>query len=50
MHTSTIIQVEHIILMYSETTHTFPGFPGPNNHTETILIITLLGLLAQAPY
>lgn len=27
-----------------------PSHPDPNNHTETIIIITLLGLLAQVSY
>ena len=28
----------------------FPGHPDPNNQTETILITTLLGILAQTSY
>ena len=37
-------------LVQAEAVCSFLGHPDPNNYTETILITTLLGLLAMASY
>lgn len=37
------------MFLYAETSHLFPDYSDTNNQTD-ILIATVFGLLAQAPY
>ena len=46
----TVLSLQNLFFLSTETAYSFPGHTDLNNHRETILITAQFSLLAQASY